>query len=121
MSARKALSSAEVYSLLELCKMLEADDTQRGTKTDYDEDSDNEDSEYMRRRRNAFVSYDMFLESYWPHFPQSLTKGLGTVPRRIYVISINVAALRIRTAPALVFGEIMGTKSRSKVPWCYCG
>lgn len=23
------------------------------------------------------VTYSIFLQSYWPHFPQSLTKGLG--------------------------------------------
>ncbi|KAI6022560.1 hypothetical protein EDC04DRAFT_2606960 [Pisolithus marmoratus] len=36
---------------------------------------------------DSFVSYEAFANTYWPHFPQSLTKGLD---------------------PWLVFGEIMG-------------
>lgn len=35
-------------------------------------------SDYMQQRRTHFVSYGTFLEEYWSHFPQSLTKGLGT-------------------------------------------
>ncbi|KAH9931245.1 uncharacterized protein B0H18DRAFT_929725 [Fomitopsis serialis] len=44
-------------------------------------------NDYMQQRRNSFVSYGEFLQSYWAHFPQPLTKGLD---------------------PALVFAEIMG-------------
>ncbi|KAI6011661.1 hypothetical protein BKA83DRAFT_630943 [Pisolithus microcarpus] len=39
-------------------------------------------------RSDSFVSYDNFVNKYWRHFPQPLTKGLN---------------------PWLVFGEIMGT------------
>ena len=35
-------------------------------------------SEYMLQRRKAFVSFDVFRDEYWPHFPQLLTKGIGT-------------------------------------------
>lgn len=45
-------------------------------------------NDYMQQRRAKFVSYGTFLEEYWSHFPQSLTKGLD---------------------PTLVFGEFMGT------------
>ena len=38
---------------------------------------DTEANDDMLRRRKAFVSYYDFLESYWTHFPQSMTKGLG--------------------------------------------
>ena len=34
-------------------------------------------SDYMQRERDRFVSYGVFMEHYWPHLPQSLTKGLG--------------------------------------------
>jgi len=34
-------------------------------------------SEYMLQRRRSFISFDVFREKYWGHFPQSLTKGLG--------------------------------------------
>jgi len=34
-------------------------------------------SEYMLRRRGSFISFDVFREKYWVHFPQSLIKGLG--------------------------------------------
>ncbi|GLB36677.1 putative uvrD-like helicase C-terminal domain [Lyophyllum shimeji] len=39
------------------------------------------------KKRRTFVSYDHFLQQYWPHFPQPLTKGLD---------------------PALIFSEIIG-------------
>lgn len=34
-------------------------------------------SEYMLQRRKSFISFDVFRQEYWAHFPQSLTKGLG--------------------------------------------
>ena len=34
-------------------------------------------NDYMQQRRTSFVSFGTFLEEYWSHFPQSLTKGLG--------------------------------------------
>jgi hypothetical protein len=37
-----------------------------------------ESSEYMLQRRKSFISFDVFREEYWAHFPQSLTKGLGS-------------------------------------------
>ena len=36
-----------------------------------------ESSEYMLKRRKSFISFNVFREEYWVHFPQSLTKGLG--------------------------------------------
>lgn len=42
------------------------------------EDELSHSNDYMQQRRPAFVSYGSFLDSYWAHFPQSLTKGLGT-------------------------------------------
>jgi len=27
--------------------------------------------------QDSFVTYDVFARTYWPHFPQPLTKGLG--------------------------------------------
>lgn len=44
-------------------------------------------SDYMLQRRESFVSYGTFLQTYWPHLPQYLTKTLD---------------------PALVFAEVMG-------------
>ncbi|KAI0770957.1 hypothetical protein BD413DRAFT_613484 [Trametes elegans] len=44
-------------------------------------------NDYMQQKRASFVSYGTFLEEYWSHFPQTLTKGLD---------------------PTLVFGEFMG-------------
>lgn len=35
-------------------------------------------SEYMLQKRKSFISFDVFREDYWAHFPQSLTKGLGS-------------------------------------------
>ena len=36
-------------------------------------------NDYMQQQRTSFVSYGTFLEEYWSHFPQTLTKGLGTL------------------------------------------
>ncbi|EIN13316.1 P-loop containing nucleoside triphosphate hydrolase protein [Punctularia strigosozonata HHB-11173 SS5] len=75
-----------------LCKLLEADVETTiqdiGPMNDrlVDEEQTNS-NEYMLQKRDSFVSYHVFLESYWSHFPQSLTKGLD---------------------PALVFSEFMG-------------
>ncbi|PSS06635.1 hypothetical protein PHLCEN_2v3591 [Hermanssonia centrifuga] len=44
-------------------------------------------NDYMSQRRDCFVSYDIFLKSYWPHFSQALKKNLD---------------------PALIFAEFMG-------------
>ncbi|KAI9436974.1 hypothetical protein H4582DRAFT_1853973 [Lactarius indigo] len=38
-----------------------------------------ESSEYMLQRRKSFISFDVFREEYWAHFPQSLTKGIGVI------------------------------------------
>ncbi|TFK88273.1 hypothetical protein K466DRAFT_598787 [Polyporus arcularius HHB13444] len=62
------------------------------------QDPDNRDgalsNDYMQQRRAKFVSYGTFLEEYWSHFPQSLTKGLD---------------------PTLVFGEFMGVIKGSEL------
>lgn len=44
-------------------------------------------SEYMLQRRRSFISFDVFREKYWVHFPQSLTKGLGP----LYLSSVEDA------------------------------
>ncbi|KAH9172883.1 hypothetical protein EDB89DRAFT_1962838 [Lactarius sanguifluus] len=38
-----------------------------------------ESSEYMLQRRKSFISFDVFREEYWAHFPQSLTKNIGVI------------------------------------------
>ena len=50
------------FFLQQLCKLLEADLVQRGGQ----------------RQRGSMMSYDTFRQVYWPHFPQSLIKDLGT-------------------------------------------
>jgi hypothetical protein len=34
-------------------------------------------SDYMQQLRRNFVSYGVFLASYWDHLPQTLTRTLG--------------------------------------------
>ncbi|KAI1785582.1 hypothetical protein LXA43DRAFT_1185708 [Ganoderma leucocontextum] len=51
-------------------------------------------NDYMQQRRTSFVSYGTFLEEYWSHFPQALTKGLD---------------------PTLVFSEFMGVIKGSEL------
>ncbi|TFY57544.1 hypothetical protein EVJ58_g6956 [Rhodofomes roseus] len=84
----------------QLCRLLEADyansmkDSQQALLQTIASisgavDGQNMSTEYVQQRRHgpAFVSYDVFMISFWRHFPQPLTKGLD---------------------PALVFGEIIG-------------
>ncbi|KAI9453660.1 hypothetical protein BJY52DRAFT_1288007 [Lactarius psammicola] len=53
-----------------------------------------ESSEYMLQRRKSFISFDVFREEYWAHFPQSLTKGIDV---------------------SLVFSEFMGVIKGSEM------
>jgi hypothetical protein len=61
-------------------------------------------SDYMLQRRKSFVSFDVFRERYWVHFPQPLTKGLG--PLRLSIIE-DVLMFPFLDA-SLVFSEFMG-------------
>ncbi|KAI0089815.1 hypothetical protein BDY19DRAFT_86920 [Irpex rosettiformis] len=81
-----------------LCRLLETDYRKLDSKLDVtsggrDEAQENENSsgevasDYMLQRRESFVSYITFLNEYWPHLPQPLTKNLD---------------------PALIFAEFMG-------------
>ena len=36
--------------------------------------------------QDSFVTYDIFARTYWPHFPQPLTKGLGVY---IFLVSMG--------------------------------
>ena len=69
------------------------------------DDGRNLSNDYMQQRRAAFVSYSIFLESYWTHFPQPLTKGLGMFDGHAVHSGI---LLNLYLDPALVFGEFMG-------------
>ena len=54
----------------------------------------------------SIVTFEIFRDEYWPHFPQSLTKGLGTLRCAIYCIQIVHSP---RSADvSLVFSEFMG-------------
>ncbi|THG96062.1 hypothetical protein EW026_g5704 [Hermanssonia centrifuga] len=75
----------------QLCRLLEADlfSTRNHSLSlgGVDADDGTLANEYMSQRRDSFVSYDVFIQSYWPHFPQGLKKNLD---------------------PASVFAEFMG-------------
>lgn len=78
-----------------LCRLLEGDlraynkgeFALSGANDDDTADPSTVASDYMLQRRDLFVSYGTFLQAYWPHLPQNLTKNLD---------------------PALIFAEIMG-------------
>ena len=64
----------------QLSRLLEAHVADKGLVSDAVEGADNaqtDSNDYMLQRRDSFVSYTVFLTSYWPHLPQHLTKGLG--------------------------------------------
>jgi hypothetical protein len=54
-----------------------------------------ESSEYMLQRRKSFISFDVFREEYWAHFPQSITKGLGPFPlHALFIALIPISSCR---------------------------
>lgn len=57
----------------QLCALLEADYVDKG----------------FTKRSGSFVTYDRFLEEYWAHFPQALTKRLGKSLCTIFLPSPN--------------------------------
>ncbi|EKM60420.1 uncharacterized protein PHACADRAFT_179724 [Phanerochaete carnosa HHB-10118-sp] len=67
-----------------LCRLLEEDlaeddrDIRRRTRATYGDGGDDQatSNDYMQQQRKSFVSYATFLESYWKHFPEGLTKKL---------------------------------------------
>jgi hypothetical protein len=80
-----------VYS--QLSAMIEADMSHPPgivTEDDLVEGMQAESSEYMLQRRKSFISFDVFREEYWAHFPQSLTKGLGSFHLSALFISMII-------------------------------
>ena len=63
-------------------------------------------SEYMLQRRKSFISFDVFREEYWTHFPQSLTKGLG--PSHLLNVQDVFMFTFFFSDVSLVFSEFMG-------------
>jgi hypothetical protein len=61
-------------------------------------------SEYMLQRRKSFISFDVFREKYWGHFPQPFTKGLG--PLRVSIVEDLLMFQFLDVS--LVFSEFMG-------------
>ena len=72
-------NSPPLTSYDQLSVMIEADmNHSLGISTDQSPVQPALSSEYMLQRRKSFISFDVFREEYWAHFPQSLTKGLGS-------------------------------------------
>ena len=61
--------------------MLEADyvdkDLEMSRRTQKVDDVVTLSNDYMMQQRHSFISFSVFLQFYWRHFPQNLTKGLG--------------------------------------------
>lgn len=72
-----------------LCQLLEADFPQQ-------------------RQPVLMVSYDIFRQSYWPRFPQSITKGLGKFTINSFKYKLTRAEILVLLDPSLVFSEFMG-------------
>src|SRR6266478_2560845 len=69
-----------LISCHQLSAMIEADTSDPGIATNQSSVASHPalSIEYMLQRRKSFISFDVFREEYWAHFPQSLTKGLGS-------------------------------------------
>ena len=70
---------------MQLCRLLEADYAHSMGKSTQSllqimagvADAEISSKGDSQQHLTSFVSYDVFLNSYWKHFPQPLTKGLG--------------------------------------------
>jgi hypothetical protein len=76
-----------------------------------------------RAARPAKLTYDRFLQLYWPHFPQTLSKGLG---RRALILLNMVVYDCPCLDPSMVFSEFMGASKRGirhvlKLTWSLIG
>jgi hypothetical protein len=79
----------DAKALVQLCALLEADIRvlcgRSGLVSTYQDDEEKGYSPtspvILEPRqgsgRSSFISYDTFLDEYWSHFSQSLTRGLG--------------------------------------------
>lgn len=113
-SRRIQLTSCKLCRLLEAELSLAVSTSSKDTQPLTDDMVSNDtlasigtmSNDYMQRRRKAFVSYDTFLESYWAHFHQDLTRGLGT--KNLLIFRAVCTDIKANTDPALVFSEIMG-------------
>ena len=86
---------------IKLAKLLEADITLKSRKAT----PSNAVQSFDQQATGRLVTYDVFLRSYWPHFSQSLTKGLG-IP---FLASFLSSSKKIFFAdPSLVFCELIG-------------
>ena len=66
-------------------------------------------SQAKNNNTRRLITYAIFLETYWPHFTQKLTKGLGKHALNRIFPSCPLY-LSCCADPALVFSELMGKK-----------
>ncbi len=95
-----------LISCYQLSAMIEADTSDPGIATNQSSVTSHPalSSEYMLQRRKSFISFDVFREEYWAHFPQSLTKGLGPSHYNFLRCILFIFPLDV----SLVFSEFMG-------------
>lgn len=90
-------------SVEQLCELLEADVVSSNLPRSIN---------CKTRRPASFVSYEVFRKSYWPHFPQPLTKRLG----KLFFFYINlIDDLLFSEDSSLVFSEFMGVIQGSEL------
>lgn len=56
-------------------------------------------SDYMQRERDRFVSFRVFMEEYWPHLPQPLTKNLGMFRTSTCILCKSLISHHTQTLP----------------------
>ena len=78
------LACVYLLSIFQLCRLLEEDFIKDdsfvgrvGIRGNILDETADLSSDYMERRKEAFVSYDIFLSCYWAHFPENLRKRIG--------------------------------------------
>lgn len=76
----------------QLCSLLEADIGRNTTLQDvqdadlqYNDAPASSLSSAQTARGRRLVTYELFFVEYWPHFPQSLTKGMGMVMLQLII------------------------------------
>lgn len=106
-----------IESSSQLCRLLEGDFAKEegfvgrvGTRGNILDETADLSCDYMERRKAAFVSYDVFLSSYWAHFPEPLRKRLGILsPRQPHKSPlISMASHRSSSGFRRVYGSDQG-------------
>jgi len=71
------------------------------------DENEQDNMEQLETEQELKIDYNVFRSAYWPHFPQNLTKGLGTSKRATSTFQV------------LIFPSTRPSSSMERVPRSY--